>query len=78
MKTYKIVYSMYGKDGSLLKDRGEMKVKNQMNDIGAKINLEKYLKKYHNSFDRMVVHSCKDVGIYDMGGDDISKIFPWL
>lgn len=38
----------------------EMRVKNQLNELGAKIALEGYLrKKYGNSFHHLVVTNCK-------------------
>jgi hypothetical protein len=83
-KTYLIKYSISFTDNSSLAGK-EMKVKNCMSDLHAKIKLEEFLKKKHLKFKILVVESCReDIDdifeqfgkIFDpKGKDDFSSIF---
>ena len=56
-KTYIIEYRVLNKKKQTIKD-GKMKVKNKMNDLHAKIELEIFLKEKYPGFDKLVVVSC--------------------
>lgn len=76
MKTFLIEYEVYGKDG-LIKE-GEMRVKNQQNEMYAKTGLEDYLKRKYPDFSCMVVKSCKEDIVSNFGdifGGDFAKKF---
>lgn len=60
--TYYIKYAIVvnGPRGMEYMDGKEIRVKNQPNELGAKVALEDYLKrKYGSSFIRLEVHSCE-------------------
>ena len=59
--TFVIKYEIVLLNESPIKNK-EMKVKNCFNSIEAQCKLEKFLKKKHNDFKQLIVHSCeKDV-----------------
>jgi len=67
MKTYIIKYEIHLKDGSVIRDK-EMKVKKCTFGVEAQCKLEKYLKKKHDTFKKLIVQSCKE-DIMSMFGD---------
>ena len=69
-KTYLIEYRVLDKSGQVLK-AGKMKVKNKMNDLHAKTELELFLKKKLPSFDKLIVDSC----IEDYDGSNFMDYF---
>jgi hypothetical protein len=68
MKTFIIDYRVESSIGAILRT-GKVKVKNQKDDIGAQINLEKKLKRDVPHFHRMVVLSVKEDIFF--GDDDV-------
>lgn len=61
--TFNIKYAIVvnGPRGIEYIDNKEIYVKNQFNELGAKISLEKYLqRKYGNQFVRLEIKSCKE------------------
>jgi hypothetical protein len=64
-----IKYTIYSKIGSEIKS-GRIRVKNKMSSIEAQCELEKYFKRKHINFDKLVVHDCiEDNPIIDLFGD---------
>lgn len=62
-KTYIIDYCVIltNSDGSEEYIRGkQIKVKNQVNELGAKIGLEDYLKRKYDNFKRLEISGCKE------------------
>ena len=72
MKTFIIDYQVESSIGAILRT-GKVKVKNQKDDIGAQINLEKKLRRDVPHFHRMVVLSVKEDTFF--GDDDVFKFF---
>lgn len=63
MTNFYIKYAMVinGPRGVEYIDGKEIRVSNQVNELGAKINLENYLKrKYGVNFIRLEIHSCEE------------------
>jgi len=56
-KTFIISYTTFTPTGRIIKE-GKIKVKNQLSDLNAKVNLESYLKRKHPNFGYMVVKTC--------------------
>jgi hypothetical protein len=71
-----IKYTVYSNRGSEIKS-GKIRVKNKMSSMHAQFELEKYLKKKHVNFAKLVVHDCvEDNPINDLFGDIFGqKIF---
>jgi len=69
-KTYLIEYRVLDKSGQVLK-AGKMKVKNKMNDLHAKIELELFLKIKYPGFNRLIVDSCVEDNDFMSMFDDI-------
>ena len=68
-KNFLIEYHVLNKSGQILK-AGKIKVKNKMNNLHAKIELEVFLKIKHPEFDRLVVISCvEDSDFMSMFGE---------
>ena len=62
-KTFLISYSVYVEDekGNVTEISGkEIKVKNQLNELGAKIGLEDYLKKKYPNFHHLYISNCHE------------------
>lgn len=74
MKTFLIEYEIY--KGDRLIKSGKIRVKNQENEMYAKVNLEKYLKRKDFNFDRMIVCECKEDFFGTFGfGKEFGDIF---
>lgn len=61
-KTFVIRYSIYLNNNGEIEEISdkEIIVKNQFNELGAKINLEDYLKRKYSNFNKLVVHNCME------------------
>ena len=57
-KTYLIEYSVFDKQHKIKLANKTMRVKNQENEMYAKVNLEKHLKKQYSDFGSMIIHKC--------------------
>jgi hypothetical protein len=57
-QTYLITYKAYDANGKIIKN-GQFRVKNQENELGAKINFEKFLEKKYPTFTTLVITECK-------------------
>lgn len=65
---FTITYYILDKKKDKIKD-GKIKVKNRDTEIGAKVYLEKYLRKKVLYFDRLVITECKqDLDFNDIFG----------
>ena len=64
MKTFLIKYCIYYSDDSF--HNKEMKIKNCMSEMHAKVKLEEYLKKHNSNFQKLVVYSATEdvLGIF--------------
>lgn len=68
MKTFLIKYGIYFTNGKY--ESHEIKIKNCMSDLHAKIKLEEYLKKKYSNFKKLVVYSCtNNFGFENIFGD---------
>ena len=77
MKTYKIDYEIYFKNGTH-EHKKPMKIHNCIGELHAKVRLEEFLKKKYPKFEKLVVFSCKDdinmKNFFDMfGSNNLSK-----
>lgn len=70
MSTYLITYIAYNSIDVIIKE-GSIKVKNQDTEIGAKVNLEKYLKKKYKYFNKLVITKCE----IDFDDDAMNQMF---
>jgi hypothetical protein len=61
MNTYKITYVLYDADNKIIKD-GVFKAKNQFSEAIAKSAFEKFLRKKHKNFSRLVISFCECLG----------------
>jgi len=52
---------------------GKIRVKNQLSELNAKVNLERYLIKKHINFKRLYVKSCREDNIFGGLFNDIFK-----
>lgn len=62
--TFVITYSLYHISGKIDNDK-EMKVKNCMGELHAKVKLNEYLKSKIKDFDYIIIHTCKEDRIGD-------------
>ena len=66
LKTYIIEYTVYGRDGLVLKT-GTMRAKRKATAFEAQCKFELYLKGKYPQFSRLVVHECKeDFDLFDL------------
>jgi hypothetical protein len=78
-KKYIIKYTIELVDALPLTNK-EIKISNCMNDLHAKIRLEKYLEKKYINFKKLIVHTCKEDYLNSFGNmfgnsNDFSNIF---
>lgn len=71
-KTFLINYEVSLNDGSIIKDK-EIKVKNKVSELQAKISLEYYLKTRYQNFKSLIITNCHEELIFGgfSGKDDI-------
>lgn len=69
-----ITYTCYSEFGGILA-KGRVRAKNKTNGVDAQGSLEKSLKKKHNLFGRLEVHSCIEEKITDKFFKDYDDTF---
>ena len=72
-KDFLIDYTVYAKNGTILKENGTMKVKNKSDRLEAQIKFEEFLKKKYSDFGKLIVHKCTEENIFNNPFGDIFK-----
>jgi hypothetical protein len=58
-KTFIIEYSILDKSNKIIYPNKKIKVKNQSEELAAKIHLEEWCKKKYSMFGYLVIHKCE-------------------
>ena len=61
--TFVINYEVLLKDGTAIKDK-EIKVKNKISELQAKISLEDYLKTKYQNFELLIITDCHEESFF--------------
>ncbi len=76
-KTFIIDYTVVSNNGKIV-ERKKVRAKRKFNAFEAQVKLEEFLKKKHDNFGKMVVHSCNEENYFEQLLNNVfNSTIPW-